>query len=301
MTRFYDEITDNNDGAVFPDTRAIDSSGPLNPDGTEIIKGVINDIWLEKQSLLDFYNYPPIGLEDFAGDVVGIPFSQPLTIQYMNYATPGTIVNWASEYDPVFVGANFSFGGMDIRLLLLHGQAIFRADYIILDKIVYVGNQATTTPDEIIINDAADSFYHATTDIDPTNNRDINGDWLILPDARGYSFRGLDQTGVIDPDGASRIVGSEQEDAFQNITGEFYLRQKSATPKNVIIEGIGSGLFSFDGNISAGENTEIESTGNLPPVKVLDRIRFNADFAPNTRTATETRAKNIATHYAIHY
>lgn len=292
MTRFYDEMTDNNDGAVFPLTRAINSSGPLIPDGTEIIRGVIDDVWLEKQALLYFYDYPPFSIEDAAGLLgSGLPFSQPLAVQYMNYATPGTIVNWASEIDPVILGATLGLG-MEIRLLLLHGQGIDRTldDFKMLDTIVYVGD-----PD----NATADAFYHADDSLGAVRNP--AGDYLILPDARGYSFRALDPSGLIDPDGAGRIVGSTQEDAFQNITGDFYLRQKTGSPENVIFGGIGSTTFSLDGTANFGGNSQIQSTTPSGPDKLLDRIRFDAGAPLDMRTSTETRAKNIATHFAIHY
>jgi hypothetical protein len=294
MSKDYNVITNNNVG-VFPLVQAINSSGPLIPDGSEIIDEVIDDVWLEKQALLDFYDYPPLGSPDLAG-VFGavfknLPISQPLALQYMNYATPGTIVNWASEIDPAVVGATLGLG-MEIRLLLLHGQGILRADYLMLDAIVYVGDLENAT---------ADSFYHA--DDDQGAVRNIAGDYLILPDARGYSFRGLDPSGLIDPEGAGRIVGSEQEDALQEITGEFPIMQKEGgTNNHVVFQSGGGGALAVEQDFIQGPtNTQIASYSS-PVDKTLDRVLFNASASLGTNVdPDETRGKNIATHFAIHY
>lgn len=301
MSKFYDEITDNNNGIVFPDTQAIDSSGPLATDGTEIVKEVVDDVWLGKQALLDFYNYPPIGIEDSAGisGFAGLPFSQPLAIQYMNYATPGTIVNWASELDPAIVSALWA-NDMEIRLLLLHGQGILRADYKMLDLIVYVGDS---------FNAAADSYYHADDELGTIRNP--TGDWLILPDARGYSFRGLDPSGLIDPDGAGRIVGSEQEDAFQDFGASpaFYMQRGASNvqpPENREIiytqNGLGNPLaspFSVNGLVNLLSFNDKFEMGNGS--NAVTQIDFLASGDPNARTSVESRGKNIAIEFAIHY
>lgn len=295
MTRLYDEITDNNNGAVFPNTRAIDSSGPLIPDGTEIIEGVIDDVWLEKQALLSFYNYPPNGLEDTAGifpaAIGGLPDSQPLAVQYMNYATPGTIVNWASDLDPALVGATL---GLEIRLILLHGQGvdIGVADFAMLDAITYVGD-----PD----NATADAFYHAVDALGTIRN--TGGNYLILPDVRGYSFRALDPSGLIDPEGAGRIVGSKQDDAFQNIVSSFLIKRTGAgAADNIVHDDPGTNTILQINkqfiSLGAPNNTYLDDSGAGGSAD-FDQVDFDA--SRELQTSTETRAKNIATHFAIHY
>ncbi len=297
MTKLYNVITNNNNGVPFPDTQAIDSSGPLATDGTEIVKEVVDDMWLEKQALLDFYNYPPIGIEDSAGisGFAGLPISQPLAIQYMNYATPGTIVNWASELDPVVVSAALA-NDMEIRLLLLHGQGILRAAYKMLDLIVYVGD---------LSNAAADSFYHADDALGAVRNP--TGDWLILPDIRGRSFRALDPSGLIDPDGAGRIVGSNQEDAFQDFGASpaFYTQRSGPPDQRDLFYTHDSGQnplaspFSVVGTDSVSDfNNKVDTTVGSNQVTQID---FAASGDPNARTSIETRNKNIATEFAIHY
>lgn len=37
-----------------------------------------------------------------------------------------------------------------------------------------------------------------------------------IPDARGQFLRGLDTSGVVDPDGAGRVIGDSQADGFQD-------------------------------------------------------------------------------------
>lgn len=289
----YTTITGNNNGLPFPLTRAVDATGPLAVDGTEFLKETVDDAWAQKQALLDFYGVTPNGLEDGNGvDAGGLPISQPLAAQYMNFGTPGIVVNWPSEQDPAIVGAGL---GIDIRLLLLHGQGIDRTQdaYKMLDSIMYIGD-----PD----NPTADAFYHANDAGGVT--RATTGDWLILPDARGYSWRALDPTGAIDPDGASRIVGHKQDDAMQAITGSFFIRQKGPqTPREIISDLGGNGVFSVNAStFPAVSTSEMEST--LPgSAKELNRIDFDTSNAliPFKTNDFETHVKNIATHYAIYY
>ena len=282
----YDAITVNNNGQPFPNTEAVNSSGPLVLDGTEFLKDVVNDVWLEKQALIDFY-YPggPDGLGDFAGvDAGGLPLSQPLAAQYMNFGTPGVIVNWPSDIDPAILGAGL---GIDIRLLLLHGQGIDRTldEYKMLDSIVYAGD-----PD----NATADAYYHADDALGTIRN--TAGQYLILPDARGYAWRALDPSGAIDPDGASRIVGSSQEDAFQNITGYFDVRRGD---DNSFVIGHSLGVHGVFTRTNTTNNNSMDITATT---RVGTRIDFDASNSPGAKTNNvETRIKNIATNYAIHF
>lgn len=291
MTKAYSVITVNNNGQPFPDTRAIDASGPLAVDGTEIIKEVVDDIWLESQALLDFYNNPPNGLDDLPGvdAITGLPNSQPLATQYMAHATPGVIVNWPSEEDPFVVGLTH---GIDIRLLLLEGQGIDRTldDYKMLDSIVYIGDTDNPT---------ADSFYHAN---DAGGiNRNPAGIYLILPDARGYSWRALDPSGTIDPDGASRIMGSFQEDALQNIFGIFFSLQKNLFEPRIIRTN--NFLFSFNPIYTLSPfQDQIQSTTATGGLKPQDQIEFDTSKVLGLKTALEeSRSKNITTNFAISY
>lgn len=292
----YTTITANNNGLLFPDTRAVDASGPLATDGTEIIKEVVDDAWLEKQAELDFYDYPPTGLEDLKGvdAITGLPNSQPLAARYMNYATPGTIVNWPSAEDPFTVGVTH---GIDLRLILLFGQGIDRTmdEYKMLDSIVYIGDGDNAT---------ADSFYHAN-DVGGTI-RNTAGDYLILPDLRGWSFRGLDTTGSVDPDGAGRIVGSKQDDAFQAITGSIFFKRTGPNlfVDVIVFEDLFSDTFTaIRKSIAMTQDYAYidESSIGANPGADFDEIVMDTSLALGAKSSTESRAKNMATQFAIHY
>ena len=296
MSKLYSAITSNNNDLSFPATRAINATGPLVQDGTEIVADVVNDFWLEKQSLLDFYEDTPNDLFDVAGLDPGnnLPNSQPLAINLMNYGTPGSIIAWASDKDPALLGVDLTFD-FTVRLLLLQGQGIDRTldDYRLLDSIVYVGD-----PD----NGTADSFYHA--DDAGGTSRNPAGDYLILPDGRGQTLRGLDETGTVDPEGAGRIVGSFQDDKFQNITASFLTKKTAPGSGNnteIIIEDPAvPDVFSVTPN----------AIGLFPPSEYInktigpanaDKIFFDTSADPALRTGTENISKNLAVNYAIHY
>ena len=273
MSKDYTAITGNNNGLPHPDSRAIDATGPTATDGTELLKEVMNDVWLRRQAFMDFYNQTPDGLDDLAGvDGSGFPLSQPLVAKYMNYAPPGLVVSWTSQLDPVAAGA---LAGCDIRIILLQGQGVDRTvdDYKLLDLMCYVGDGDNPT---------ADSYYRAT-DAGGTI-RNITGQYLILPDARGYFWRGLDPSGTIDPDGASRLVGSMQDDSFQ---GHWH---------DALYDNLGN-QYGLDPNVGNGADTGIDNDGVL--ARTGDAIEDATSGLP--RTSSETRAKNIATRYGIYY
>jgi hypothetical protein len=286
MSKDYTSITTHNNGLPFPNTRAIDASGPTATDGTELVKEVIDDIWLEKQALLNFYNETPNGLDDEPGvDSARLPKSQPLALQYMNYGTPGKIVSlgWSTQPplygDPALISASLGF---DLRILILNGQGILRNNYFMLDSLVYCGN---------INNATADSFYHANDAAGTI--RSTSGAYLILPDYRGYAERGLDPSGTIDPEGAGRIVGSKQDDALQNLVGIFHIRRDSGGSPSI---PYAENAFTLLTN--GGSAITFNGSGTTRPVQ---RLQFDASNSPDARTDIETRTKNIAVRYGIYY
>lgn len=95
---------------------------------------------------------------------------------------------------------------------------------------------------------------------------------LKLPDDRGYAIRIADNGKGVDP---GRVVGTYQEDAMQNLTGEFTARTDSA--------GIANGVFTKE---SPGQTM---SQGNN---NILGTVSFSA--ANQVRTANEFRMKNVA-------
>jgi len=278
----YTVITGNNNGQPFPNTRAINSTGPLAPDGTEIIDEVVNDLWSEKQSFLDFWEETPNGLEDEAGidPVSFLPKSQPLAIQYMNFGTPGVVVPWMSPDDPAVVSAAIGF---DIRILLLQGQGIDRTvdEYKRLDLMCYVGD---------VDNPTADSFYRADDAGGVTRN--IAGQYLILPDMRGQFLRGLDEGAGVDPDGGSRIAGSGQLDALQDLTG--HIRIRGTTDTDHVLGGDQTGVLSMVPNGTAVNHYDLDGG-----VRGAFRLTFTASAV--ARVSIETRGVNIATRFGVYF
>jgi len=293
MSEAYLAITANNDAAVFPDTKPIDSSGPLATDGSELLKEVMDDVWAEKQAALDFYNQTPNGSPDDPGkDGTGKPFSQPLAQMYYNYQTPGQIIAlmWEETLLPVNVGG---FLGLDIRFFFLQGQGIdlfATSDFEALNQLCYVGNAANPT---------AEAFYRA--DDAAGTIRNVVGQFLIMPDMRGQFLRGYDPGALVDPDGASRIPGSSQLDAFQNITGSFEQLELDGGTNVIQLE---SGAFSPGG-----------PTARIPPPPILfagisttgpanntpEITDFDASGSPGARTSTESRAVNLAVRWGIYF
>jgi len=282
MTKAYDSITLNNNGVVFPGTRAINATGPTAFDGTERLKETVDDVWLNRQAELDFYNSPPNGLDDLAGvaPANGLPLAQPLIARYMNYGAPGVIVPWCSTIDPAIISAAIN---CDIRILLLNGQGVDRTtdDYKLLDILCYVGNAANPT---------ADSFYRA--DDAAGTIRNIAGQYLILPDMRGYSLRGLDPSGVIDPDGASRIVGSVQEDAFQ---GHWRDIESAMGVAQVLVD---NAMFTGPTALGGVFNAPV-TPGNQNKALIKTFLTDGVNGTP--RISSESRAKNVAVRYGMYY
>jgi len=269
----------NTSGAAYPNTASVNQSVPGALDGTEFVKLMIDDIWGGNQALLNYAGLTPTGVQE--SDTV----SQRIEAIQKGFGVgPGMGVTWWANSDPSTTGH---------RVLLLNGQGILRANYAALDAIVYVGDTDNPT---------ASKFYHA--DDAAGTIRNTAGVYLILPDLRGYTLRGLDTAAAVDPDGASRTVGSVQLDASQNHDHFLYKYDNSnndisssptATPLSA---GVGYGIPGRDYVISYLLAT---------PTIAADTGKTNAAPQSNIlgggtpRTATESRMINIATRFGITY
>ncbi|SHG64261.1 Phage Tail Collar Domain [Pantoea sesami] len=100
-----------------------------------------------------------------------------------------------------------------------------------------------------------------------------------VPDCRGYLIRGWDHGAGVDPD-SDRQVGSIQQDAMQQITGTFPADTREAQ----VAGSYTTGVFT-ERRISKGSGSDGTNRGRL----------YTFDSARQTRTASETRGKNIAT------
>ena len=187
----------NTDGSAFPDTLAINATGPSATDGTEFVKLMIDDEWGARQALMNYAGLVPDGVTEADGT------AQVIEMHNLMCCAPGVGTEWSLADDPAVTGH---------RCLLRQGQGILRANYVPLDDAVYVGdgNNAAVAA-------GGGAFYRADDAAGTTPN--IAGIYLILDDYRGVADRGLDPAASIDPDGASRFLGDVQADAMQKITG----------------------------------------------------------------------------------
>jgi hypothetical protein len=186
---FYESLP--NIGGTFPNTIGINSTGPGINDGTPYLAAVINDLWGANQALLNAAFQIPNGSDEADGA------SQRLDAMKRILGHPGEVIAW--------MGANDDPSTEQIRLLPLNGQGVPVATFFELDAACWVG-----VPD----NPTASAFYRA--DNPNGSPRNAAGAYLILPDMRGFAIRGLDPSGTTDPDGASRDIGSLQDESVNN-------------------------------------------------------------------------------------
>ncbi len=193
--------THANDGTIYPNTSAINSSGPSATDGTELIAVGFNNYQSgRQQALLNYAGLTPTGV------VESNTISQELEAIGKGFAVgPGFGVEWWLADDPSVTGH---------RVLLLAGQGIAIASYPELTAAVYVGdaNNAAVA--------AGGGFFYKSTD-SAGATPSTSGTYLQLPDARGYALRGLDVAASVDPDGASRFLGDVQGTSIQGHAHEF--------------------------------------------------------------------------------
>ncbi len=245
----YSVFLVNSNGQAFPNTEAVNSTGPQAQDGTELIKALVdNGIMGWQQPLLDFAGLTPNGAAEILGN------SQILDSLKISFGHPGEMVGWFGKDDPAT---------LNLKLLLLHGQGILIADFADLDAAVYVGDAANPT---------AGAFFRANDAGGAVRN--TAGTFLILPDARGLFPRFLDETGLVDPDGVTRLPGEFQDEALQEHS-----------------HAIGNSAQAA-GNGGGGS---ILTAGNLP-FQDLDNGFVNPlGFGP------ETRPKNITVKPCIRF
>lgn len=107
--------------------------------------------------------------------------------------------------------------------------------------------------------------------------------YFRLPESRGEFLRGWDHSRGVD---AGRVVGTLQQDALQNLTGE-----TSTFPLGNTAPANSSGAFKTTGR--NGAPTGIAGGGSWGTVSV------DFDASRVARTATETRPRNLAVMWCI--
>jgi microcystin-dependent protein len=109
------------------------------------------------------------------------------------------------------------------------------------------------------------------------------------PDLRGRFLRGIDPTAAIDPDGATRSVGSMQADAFQKHFFKVTIGGGNAGFASFSPDGLGAVIPSNSSFPASGTQAFFAST----------LIEAGTNGVP--RTSSETRPKNVAVNFIIKY
>lgn len=160
-------------------------------------------------------------------------------------------------------------------------------DYPTVGNIVY--RASTNIPGNMLIcNGAAISRTEYATlfnDIGTTFGEGDGSTTFNIPDLRGVFIRGLDQGRGLDPD---RQLGSYQEDAQQNITGEIGQFNNLAA-----FLGTPEGAFDFH---NFGPQIGIRTTSATD-----NWITIDFDASRQVRTASEVRVKNVALVPCIYF
>ncbi|MHC4302776.1 MAG: hypothetical protein ACYS7Y_36415 [Planctomycetota bacterium] len=188
----YKATFTNTDGVNFPNTKAVNVTTPGAGDGTEFIAAGVNDSWGWHQAMMAYAGLTPDTVTEAPGT------SQMLEAMRLSFGHPGEVAMWHGQADPATLG---------LRLLLLEGQGILRANYPLLDAAVYIGDSNN--------GDVNFPFYYHATDAAGTS-RSTTGIYLILADGRGVTIRGSDPTAIRDPFGAVRSFPDIQTDAVQS-------------------------------------------------------------------------------------
>ena len=257
-----------------PDVLAINATGPSATDGTEFIAAMINNYMFgPQQALLGHAGLSPDGITEAAGTAQTIE-----AIQKGFGVGPGMGVTWWLNDDPATTGH---------RVLLLNGQVITIASYQDLVDATYVGDG----------NNATASAFYKTSDVGGTI-RDTAGPFFVLPEHRGYAPRGLDVAASVDPDGASRDIGSIQLDAMQ---GHDWFLFNNHSSTNAIAT-------------NANRTPAVQRTGGVADDYIVtsgvssaaDRGKTNGGITDDgvngtPRIDSESRMVNVATRFAIGY
>jgi hypothetical protein len=256
----------------YPDTLAVNASGPSATDGTEFTANMINDsMWGVWQMILNRAGLTPNGVVESDAN------SQIREALQKGFGgAPGTVQQWHLADDP---------GTSGHRCLLLNGQGILRANYPDLDAACYVGdgNNAAVAA-------AGGAYFRA--DNSDGSSPNIAGIYLILPETRGYVPRGLDTAASVDPDGASRYLGDPQLDAMQ---GHIHYSGAGITDGGIIVYG--EDLSDLPGlatkHLQAGSGAATRQPITSSP---------KTDGVNGTpRISSETRMVNYSTKWVVWY
>lgn len=269
MVNFKD-VLGNTDGVDFPNTLTVNATGAGTGDGTEMVKILFDQIFGLCYSLMDSAGLTPDSLTEAPGTSQIVESVQRIA------GGPGEGVIWWKNADPATTGD---------RVLLLKGQVILISDYQDLVSATYKGDGTNGTVPS----------YYKTSDAGGTT-RDTGGTYYVLPDTRGYFLRGLDVAAAVDPDGASRIIGTVQNHAFQghnmrlgrtDVTGSY----QTVNDGQIYMDGSGGGAFYG----------VAEQTNRIGTFRMLAHTPEDDGTNGIPKISSETRPENISVEYGIRY
>ncbi len=244
----------NTDGSAFPNTEAVNVSAPGAGDGTEFVALLVNDIWGRAQAIMDYAGLTPNGVMEAPG-----------TAQIIEALCKGLGVGPGMG---VIYWKNDTPAALGDRVLLLQGQVILIATYPLLAAAVYCGDANNAT---------APAFYK-TSDAGGTT-RSTAGTYLVLPDTRGLSLKGVGNATVnTRTKTGPAALGEVQEDQMQ---GHFHMGR---------------------GTNSSGPGTWMQMAtagGNNIANSVEQEITNGTNGTP--RTGAQTRDCTIGTNFGITY
>lgn len=260
----------NTDGSAFPNTEAVNVSAPGAGDGTEFVALLVNDIWGRAQAIMDYAGLTPDGVMEAPG-----------TAQIIEALCKGLgvgpgmgVIYWKND-TPAELGD---------RVLLLQGQVILIATYPLLAAAVYCGDANNAT---------APAFYK-TSDAGGTT-RSTAGTYLVLPDTRGLSLKGVGNATVnTRTKTGPAALGGVQEDQLQGVNHTHYTGEAHATSTAMIYGG------TTDDCPGSATNTNVDGAGARTYQAISSKSKYdNLNGIP--RIGDNTRDSSIGTNFGITY
>lgn len=247
----------NTNSVAFPNTEAVNVSAPGAGDGTEFVALLVNDIWGRAQAIMDYAGLTPDGVMEAPGTAQiiealckGLGVGPGMGVMYWKNDTPAALGD---------------------RVLLLQGQVILIATYPLLAAAVYCGDANNAT---------APAFYK-TSDAGGTT-RSTAGTYLVLPDTRGLSLKGVGNATV---NGRTKTgpaaLGKVQEDSLQGF-------KTLISTKGYYIDGLNTGSA---GLIYWYQTGTVRIEGGI----ITDTVNGTPRTGPATRDST------IGTNFGITY